>query len=449
MILSSAIFFYKKNKLIYFIEETFKDIGSSIFHKAQNWYGMKQKAKIVIDEKFLIRNMVAFTDKLVYKSGEIIKLRLIGNRKIDINIFKVANKGENDKVLELELELNNGSFATFSTFDGILSPYEEINLKTSKLGTGWFKIEIKSSDKQTYEIPLFIDPYKIKNKILFVESTDTFKAYNRAYYQYLIPNYYDGGITPKGTVVIPKNTPFIYKFLGSNEINCHDHLMNSDLIHKTNLQDIGINFTPVSDNFLDQPDKFKNIDTIIFGSHNEYWTSAKAKNIMEFVDNGGKVLFLGGNHAWRQVFRDVKRTWFNGDGLRNYPIFDKLINNYLGTYFTKSDYNTYADFKITNNILLKNRFSLEIEEGVRIGKGTKFLHCNKFINGASGFETDKLTSESIGFTILAQGQNKNGGADVVYKLFPKGGEVLNFSSVSLWHNKDERINNIIREFIKY
>ena len=50
----------------------------------------------------------------------------------------------------------------------------------------------------------------------------------------------------------------------------------------------------VSDEALDDKTVFENIEYLIFGTHNEYWTVDKAVNVMNFIDAGGKVLFLGG-----------------------------------------------------------------------------------------------------------------------------------------------------------
>ena len=53
------------------------------------------------------------------------------------------------------------------------------------------------------------------------------------------------------------------------------------------------------------------------------------------------------------------------------------------------------------------------------------------IGGVSGHETDKLVEEAKGFVLLAKGLNEKGGADLVYKSFDSGGEVLNFSSLNV------------------
>ena len=283
---------------------------------------------------------------------------------------------------------------------------------------------------------------------MFIESTDTLMAYNPARLDYNLPNYYGGSILPRGARIFPKNTPLFYSFGDKDSISCGEHLLKADIVHKNNLTTLGIPFRTVSDEYLDQPLDRESTDIIIFGSHNEYWTSLKAQHVMEFVDNGGKVLFLGGNTAWRQVFRGEDRTWIHGNGLLENKIFKKLITEYLGTYYTDSGYNTYAPLKIVDNAIANRRFSLDVEKGDEVGANTIPADCHVVVEGISGHETDKLHPENKGFSLIARGLNSNnGGSDVVYKLFPSGGEVLNFSSVALWLNQDERIKRMIANFL--
>ena len=81
-----------------------------------------------------------------------------------------------------------------------------------------------------------------------------------------------------------------------------------------------------------------------------------------------------------------------------------------------------------------------------LGKGSRFEHCKSKISGVSGHEIDKLAEGAEGFTILAKGLNEKGGADLVYKSFASGGEVLNFGSLSTWHNNDPNLSLLIQRF---
>ena len=79
--------------------------------------------------------------------------------------------------------------------------------------------------------------------------------------------------------------------------------MLADIVLKQHLQRNGVGFTEIADSQLDLPTTYDSVDTIIFGSHNEYWTKDKLQHLSAFVERGGKLLFLGGNQAYREIRR--------------------------------------------------------------------------------------------------------------------------------------------------
>lgn len=425
-----------------------------------------QPFKAFNEEKLLIdKQFVAFTNKLVFSEGERVLLNLIGNTNVDVKIFQINRKGERATVSNFTHSVRTPTLAVFSSYDGIISPSEVIEIDAAKFGSGWFSVHVTNSKKESLEIPIFIDPKKIEKKVLFVESTDTLLAYNPSYNIFKIPNYYKKNLGKSQTSVIPQNTPIFYNQLDKSQfdqISCMDHLINSDLVHKINLDSLGVDFQSISDELLDKQKILNNVDLLIFGSHNEYWTEEKAKNVINFINRGGKVLLLGGNSAWRQVYRLQGRTWMYGRGTTINPVFLDLVTQYFGTYYKPlhlvnsgtlkkvdppDDYDTHASIKVLDHKAFLKYFSVNIEPNTFLGVGSRFAHCNEKILGISGHETDKLTEQSKGFVHLAKGLNKLGGADIVYKKFISEGEVLNFSSVSTWHNKDPIIFSLIDRFI--
>ena len=61
---------------------------------------------------------------------------------------------------------------------------------------------------------------------------------------------------------------------------------------------------------------------------------------------------------------------------------------------------------------------------------------------------DKLFWGSSGFSLIAKGQNSNGGAEILFKQFETGGSVLNFGSISIWHVlSDKVIKGLIKGFL--
>ena len=452
-----SIFFERQIKI--FIQ----DKSVAFYNKVDDWRKRsipQQKNVVIMEERLLIDNdFVAFTDKLVYEFGEIISLKVITKGEISINLGKVNQKGNYEEIIpDSFYSFSSSPYPLYSSFNGIISPSEEVKIDSKKLGEGWFSINLKNSSGEYIHIPIFIDPPKINARILFIESSDTLLSYNPAANLYGVPNNYNKNLDRSITTLVPQNIPIIYKQISFDEItkvkdswdsiSCGDALLNADMVHKRNLVNLGISFQSVSDKFIDDSGALENIDVVIFGSHNEYWSEDKAINIMKFIDEGGRVLFLGGNTAYRKIYRESGRQWRHGEGLYGDKTFNKLINNYLGTYFTTPDFATYASSKVIDAESIRKYFSINLKSGQIIGSGTKFPNCGESILGISGHETDKLTPDSNGFLHLAKGQNKNGGADIVFKKFKSGGKVLNFSSLSLWHNNDNNVNLMIERFIK-
>lgn len=437
------------------IKDAIKSASVSIYKRVDSWSNYKkppQNYVSVLDEKLLLnQELLAFTNKLVFKKPEPIMLHVNGNHEISVTVFQVDEFGK--KIIRSinKHKLEKNPSAVFSSFDGVISPTNKIKIETNSISPGWIGIQVEDKEGRFTEIPAFLDSTVELSGIVFVESTDTLLAYNPASGSHIIPNYYRKNLDKTESNLVPPNTPITYSQLDSTNIeniSCTDHLINSDAVHKWNLSSSGIKFTTASDEALDDKTVFENIDYLIFGTHNEYWTVDKAVNVMKYIDSGGKVLFLGGNTAWRQVYREMGRTWFHGSGLDNDPVFKTLITKYIGAYYDTADYDTYAPFNIVNQSAILDIFGENLSDVSNLGEGSKFKHCKSKISGISGHETDKLVEGAEGFIILAKGSNEKGGADLVYKSFASGGEVLNFSSLSTWHNNDPNVLLLMTGFLK-
>ena len=444
------------------IKEGIKYVSVDIYERVGAWSKYKQVEQsynkgvqnyvAVLDEKLLLnQELVAFTNKLVFEEGEKITLHLAGHRELSVTIFNVNNAGYTTVFSKRNHIVETLLTPVFSTFDGVISPTHQVELNSYDFEPGWIGINVSDNYGNEVEIPVFIDADIQRKKTIFVESTDTLLAYNPAYVKYSVPSFYRKNLDKTQSHIIAHNTPITYNQIGLlniESISCTDHLINSDAVNKRNLASMGIDFKSVSDEKLDDQKTFENIDALIFGTHNEYWTVDKAVNVMNFIDSGGKVIFLGGNTAWRQVFREADRTWFHGSGLSEHPTFNRLITKYLGSYYSSADYDTYAPANIVNPKFLSERFGINLAESSAFGSGTAFKHCEAKVHGVSGHETDKLFEGAEGFTLLAKGSNEKGGADILYKSFVAGGEVLNFSSMSTWHNKDPALFSLIQSFLE-
>ena len=413
------------------------------------------------------------TSKLVYNQGETIDvfsynsssdtyLELIDNHT-DTSIAKKMLPTDRRK--KIVYRLNQG-------FD--LSQFNKTTLSIDEpLANQWYSIVIRSvkSGKDIKSIPIFIEPKVQMNDILFVESTDTLRAYN---YSGKLWSYYNMPQEFGGVFYRPNAQPANYWFRNSSQkvnfegVDCRDHLINADAYIQLSLKDMGYKFDRSSDTYLDKYENINNYNAIIFGSHNEYWTLDKLENVKKFIDDGGKVLILGGNNFYRWVERTnegvyiwgsgiLKNKWNSESQTKKLKSMDKLnklkkvfLNQYLGTYYDTDGYDTYAPYQDVTN-----------KESI-FGIKSELPHCDVDLKsgnpepsatgaaGASGGETDKIQPGTEGFQLIAKGMNPdNGGADLVYKVFPKNnGAVLNFGSMGLWSYLDDpKITKLIKDFL--
>jgi len=390
---------------------------------------------------------VAFLAKNIIQTGDTINLRMFGTGKVNLFVEYFDESGTLHSTEEKNISISSDVPETFSSFYGFEGSFDEI-LITPKIDNGWVDVGVNPEFGRKINLPVLIENTKSR-EVLFVESTDTLNAYVSAYD---LPTHYDRKSAPLGAFTRPVTMPQNYdikNFTESNEVNCKDHLINADLVHKQMINDLNHPISLVSDDFLDQYENLAGVKVLIFGAHNEYWTEAKAENILRFVENGGHLLFLGGNTAWRQVKRGRKFDAIFGSNLLSHG-FDRLIREVLGTYYDINGYDTYSSFKLIETKAPEWMDPASFVNTSSFGVGTDFECCEGLIGGASGLETDKLLPESKEeFTIIAKGNNWfNGGADIVSRKFPSGGTVLNFGSVALWHRtQDQTIRALVKQFL--
>ena len=402
-----------------------------------------KETRFVVEQKFNIDEpFIAFSEKLIYKNNERIKILFAGESKVNMTMEYYDNSGKLRFIDSNTFDSNVEIETLISSTDGYLGETKSFFL-LPKIDNGWVEIFIKPQYGKEISIPVFIEKSE-SSDILFVESTDTFNAYVSAYG---LPTHYSRNTAPLGAYTRPKSMPQHYNIQDYNKIeniNCKDHLINSDLIWKQFFTKKSISFNSVSDKFLEDYDNIKNCKMIIFGAHNEYWTKQKADNILNFVNEGGHLIFLGGNTAWRTIERNDSYDIIYGENLLDNG-FDIFINEVLGSYFSTIGYDTYAPYQILDIEKFKSIISID-KGNIIFSKGSDFETCTGYILGGSGSETDKLLSSANSqFSILAKGKNNSkGGAELVYRDIPNGGSILNFGSISLWHRtSDKIIGNLI------
>jgi hypothetical protein len=392
---------------------------------------------------------VFFTNKLVY--GETQKLTLYYSSP-ELPSATILQGSENQVDLlgrGIDIPLGPSVFSRPLIVDSIsgfdLNNFTSQQVSLEGLSPGWHQILIELDAGDKY-LPFFIEPKELITRVLFVESTNTFKAYVSdagLRTNYANPSNLSGAFTRP--VAYPANYKIV-NYLDENveKVNCADHLINADLILKQRLEGHGLSFDVVSDEWLEDPKNLDEVDLVILGTHNEYWSSGKFHTLTNFFEHGGNMMVLGGNTAFRfieAVNGHFDLFWGNGV-MRTQK--SEFVNSYLGSYFDSRDYGTWSHFKTSNTI---PTFLDDVALSEEFGHGSDFDYCSKGY-GASGYETDKLLKSSSDFEVVASGQNFLGGADIVYRKTDSDGKILNFGSVSLWHGMgDQTISAIVRQFL--
>lgn len=412
---------------------------------------------VVSNQTYLIdNNLIAMTNKLVYTESEDVILHSLSGSPGEFHVFTVDTK-KRQLVGEGVIPPNKPSvWTTANSLHGFeTSLFDSQNVGIPSGYSGWMQIEV-TADGDTQNIPLFIQSEKMSGNALFIEGTNTLMAYNSLNN---LRNNYTNPYSLSGEFSRPSAYPMNYFLIsptseefqdsdgGVAGFSCAEHLANADFAIKSQLENKGLKLDLATDQFLSTSEIPENYDLLIFGAHNEYWSSEMFSTVEKFVERGGSVLFMGGNTAWRatETSSDGFQIFW-GNGFKD-PDKAQFIDEVLGTYWDMRGYATNSSFTLQP---AAEKFSDGLMPGYIFGEEPFVSNCRSSIEGISGHETDKLRdSASSEFILLAKGNNPwNGGADVVFRETPYGGFILNFSSTGTWHgNKDVVVNNLIDEFL--
>lgn len=412
-------------------------------------YGRLNTASAVQQAILVEDDFIAMTDRLVYQGGQPIKLSIRSPEPVQVDLVRVEQERTVVVSSRSLAPAHRAPSLMLNTFDGFAATeFDVLTFTLDDAASGWFQFEVKGAGASRH-VPFFVEGPKTSN-ILFVESTDTMKAYLAANG---LRTFYKSGQTPLlGNFTRPVSYPMDYPLTHfaaqpiDSAMNCSDHLANADLVLKSHLAGMGMKFDVASDDFLHNSGNLERYRLIIFGTHNEYWSETKLQNISRYTDAGGDLLFLGGNTAYRFIQRSPNFDLIWGDSLLT-TRHEVVLLNVIGAYYDEKGYNTFAPFT-ASQAAEKSPLMSGIAPGTTFGSGTDFPPCQSTVTGASGHETDKLQTGASDFVVLASGQNPDGGgADVVYRSSPAGAHILNFGSLALWHRiGDPVITGIIERF---
>ncbi|NBX22576.1 MAG: hypothetical protein EBR52_00380 [Microbacteriaceae bacterium] len=418
---------------------------------------------VVVDQSYLIEDsLIAMSDKLVYHEGEVVSVLTL-SRDAGTMTVSTVDPSARTIVGHGEFPANKtGAYTTVRSLTGFnRGDFFAQPIEVPDGYTGWLQIEVKAG-ADVRNIPVFIQSSHLTADTLFIDGTNTLKAYisgNGLRNNYANPLNLAGDFSrpvayPMDYFLISPTSPEFTNTvttaagdIDSALFSCTEHLINANFALKSALSAHRVSFDNATDDYLAENPVPSHYKLLVFGAHDEYWSDAMFDHVTQFVDRGGSVLFLGGNNAWRFVESTsdgYQLFWGNGAQSAKQQEF---IDQILGTYWDMRGYNTFASMTTQN---AAPEFSSDVTAGTTFGDKLLVPQCSSRAPGISGYETDKLRdTASKSFSILAKGNNPwFGGAEVVTRQTDAGGTIVNFSSTGSWQGvNDATVNHILDAFL--
>ena len=190
---------------------------------------------------------------------------------------------------------------------------------------------------------------------------------------------------------------------------------------------------------------------LILNVHPEYWSETMFNNLVSYLNNGGNLMYLGGNGVyWKVVYntdlnilevrkRDVLHSFVSEPGGR-WKELGNPESAVLGVSYDSRGFRTEFPFEVRDA-------SHWVFDGINLRNGDLFGHDCVGCDGASGHETDKADIHSPDHDLIAVGTNpNNGGAHMIYYQNDAGGQV--FSAGSMTYTRSLEADPIIHQITR-
>ena len=202
---------------------------------------------------------------------------------------------------------------------------------------------------------------------------------------------------------------------------------------------------------------------VVLSTHSEYWTDAMYDAVAKYLQDGGSVLSLSGNTAFREekLVKPQGATWSSllVGGERSFrPLYS--IASLLGLEYLFTTHYHCAPYRV----LQPTSWLMAGVKAHIIGSQGKYWERGCINNspgvgaGASGDEVDQRPPFLLSreYEVVAQGTNEIGGrADLVWYLRRNGGQIVNVGSISFGNSLAIDVNlsriviNALTEFQRF
>ncbi|MDR8394066.1 hypothetical protein NC796_23130 [Aliifodinibius sp. S!AR15-10] len=461
--------------------------------------------------RLLEDKLIGYQDRLWYHAGNDIKAYIHAPEPYEATLYRHGLKKE--KLLTVEnqpaftQEIPDGLFVK----DGLDWETSFSYQVPEDASPGIYSLLLESEHQEPFAIPFVVStPTDVANRkpLLVLASTNNWQCYNiwggRSRYRNFEEDKsspylrdpskltellaYAGKLAPdplvraiKGIIGMPQSDPpWKFKRLSINRpfTNCAlegdtpsspftNHLAGGEWRVLAWLEREGYEYDVVSGYELHQnPGILRNYEGIILSTHCEYWSKPMYQGLKESHQNHGlSIINLSGNTMYREV------DFYQDGSLHCTSLkFEKSVadeTQLLGVRFTEGDLGTAAPYQVRkqNHWVFEQ---LDMKKGQFFGEdslnhktpqkrqvydpGRLGTVSGLKGHGASGWETDKLSHTAPGdFTLVAKGQNRGGGADMVIREAEGSrGGVFSASSITFGGSLliDEVCSGIVKNVLK-
>ena len=405
-------------------------------------------------------SLTAYVEKDSYFVGDTIAVCVHSKEKVTATVMRLGKELE-----QTEISQEIDAFSQSNSFDFWQGFHWEPNLKikTGTLNSGAYIIHLEQvGDAETcYRVPLILKPTSHVD-VAVIASTNTWEAYNPF-----------GGISNYVDRVSPWPLSWLQKLLKllNLQASCGDrhrfpsvplathrpndaidedmrnldacpiddfsHLLRAEWSLLRHLENRGVSYGLFSDRDLAFEPLLTSSKLLIFNTHSEYWSQEMIGRLQAFLEAGGHALFVSGNNAYRMI-NFLER----GLVVTNFKTGAELTSPLLGASYDAEGYLSHGGYRVA----APDHWLFEETEAF----AGQLFGCNTLVpeQGASGYETDKVTQFSGDVTVLAIGANDEGPAFITYKRVGRG-SVLNTGSVASapWVEKDTLLAGLVNRYI--
>lgn len=337
-----------------------------------------------------------FTNEVSYSKGDIIEFKVNSRQNFFISISRIETPAQ----VLLKLNNINGKKQPLNT-----KLYLGVDWETSHSievpatwESGIYAAELNNGSHKSYA---FFTIKGERKDLAILASTNTWQAYN-FWGEGCFYNIYGAKVSSLISYdrpmlsLVPESISGLFeeKHFGKK------HLLNAEsLLFKW--LDQKYKYDVITD--TDLADNLERYQTLVIGCHSEYWSEEMYNTLQSFLQNKGKLIYLGGNGIYWKVNQKERFISCNKAAHETWRKLNKPESAILGIQYTDSDYRTFGSYQ-----LRADKHWIFNNTGLKKG--------DIFGKNASGWETDKTSLHTPDDTVLlAKGTNKEGGAEMVYR----------------------------------